>query len=737
MKKIHFGLSVILSAALAFQCAAPVFAENSVWSTNDIVNSVEHRCGGNVTDAVALVSEEEQAEIAKGIEAAWDEYESREIRASYKSTSYDYTSDYLYKQMDSESKAIYKELDDACSKLLTETADITFAVNVSYNNTVSPYYVVHTFEFDSADLNKMKAVTSAFYYANPQYFFIGMLAWSSNAGYLLTYDGYENGQKRIDAAKKIDSIAANWYKDINAGADVLEKEAIMYKKICDNVTYHYDSSGNPVSEDSNQTIAGALLNETCVCNGYAMTVTYFSHMLGIECIGVVSVDHAWNRIKLNGKWYDLDTTWMDGYEETGTYWYAYCNKGENIFETQDESGSHIVQEVTYTNLELPERSDDMPLHIELTAADASDGSVKLSWEWISDAEEYGVYRYTNSNIYAIGSTLSTSYEVENPVKGDGYFVRAKIKNVNTGEYVWSAYTNGSIAYPPSALVEEKPEITAAIAGDGQVGLNWTAVDGASKYAVYTYLNGTYTCVASRTGTGMYVTGLTNGTKYGFLVRAYVNGKWTSFTSSDIVYATPESAAKPEITAAIAGDGQVGLNWTAVDGASKYAVYTYLNGTYTCVGSRTGTGMYVTGLTNGTKYGFLVRAYVNGKWTSFTSSDIAYATPNAAVNTAALVDELIAAMNEVRTQNSLSSLSKSDELCQQAAAKLEEMSGWGGTNTSITLQGSYQIVGTGDVDDLIARILEKDTSNKNMLNAAYTKAGAAYDAQINGWVIYFE
>ena len=37
---------------------------------------------------------------------------------------------------------------------------------------------------------------------------------------------------------------------------------------------------------------------------------------------------------------------------------------------------------------------------------------------------------------------------------------------------------------------------------------------------------------------MYVTGLSNGIKYGFAVKAYVNGAWTNIVSSDIVYATP-------------------------------------------------------------------------------------------------------------------------------------------------------------------------------------------------------
>ena len=129
---------------------------------------------------------------------------------------------------------------------------------------------------------------------------------------------------------------------------------------------------------------------------------------------------------------------------------------------------------------------------------------------------------------------------------------------------------------------------------------------------------------------MYVRNLANGTKYGFAVKAYVNGTWSSVSSSDIVYATPISAAaKPVITKAQGQNGRVALNWTAVNGATNYAVYTYLNGKWSVAGYRTATGMYVTGLTNGTKYGFAVKAYVNGAWTNITSADIVYATPTAA------------------------------------------------------------------------------------------------------------
>ncbi|MGN0686892.1 MAG: cellulase family glycosylhydrolase, partial [Oscillospiraceae bacterium] len=169
----------------------------------------------------------------------------------------------------------------------------------------------------------------------------------------------------------------------------------------------------------------------------------------------------------------------------------------------------------------------------------------------------------------------------------------------------------------------KPTNVQVTPGDGKVDITWNAVPNATKYIVYHILNGQYTNRGTTTATSFTVSGLTNNTKYGFLVQAYVNGAWTKFTAEDIKYATP--IAKPVITAT-PGDGQVKLTWNTVDGASKYIVYSILNGQYTNRGTTTGTSFTVSGLTNNTKYGFLVQAYVDGAWTKFTAEDIKYATP---------------------------------------------------------------------------------------------------------------
>ena len=259
----------------------------------------------------------------------------------------------------------------------------------------------------------------------------------------------------------------------------------------------------------------------------------------------------------------------------------------------------------------------------ITSITAGSGKVDLSWSSVSGAANYAVYYTANGKWYNAGTTTALKMTVSGLTGGTryGFAVKAYLNGA------WTSVSSSDIVYATPTAAVEKPKITKAEGQDGQVALNWTSVNGATNYAVYTYLNGTWSVAGYRTATGMYVRNLTNGTKYGFAVKAYVNGTWSSVSTSDIVYATPVSAAaKPVITKAQGQNGRVALNWTSVNGATNYAVYTYLNGTWSLAGYRTATGMYVRNLANGTTYGFAVKAYVNGAWTSVSSSDIVYATP---------------------------------------------------------------------------------------------------------------
>ena len=169
----------------------------------------------------------------------------------------------------------------------------------------------------------------------------------------------------------------------------------------------------------------------------------------------------------------------------------------------------------------------------------------------------------------------------------------------------------------------------ATAGNAQVGLSWSASSGATSYNVKrsTTNGGPYTTIASPTTTSYTDTGVTNGTTYYYVVSA-VNAAGESANSSQ-VSATPQLVVPPPPTnvTATAGNGQVGLSWSASSGATSYNVKrsTTSGGPYTTIASPTTTSYTDTGVTNGTTYYYVVSA-VNTAGQSANSSQVS-ATPH--------------------------------------------------------------------------------------------------------------
>ena len=641
MKKSFIKIVSMLTAGTLALGGVPVMAEDNktadlsaeeVISQSDMAALEERISPYSVEVLEADVTEEEDGLIDSSLELAREECESEEAAyTEYQNASYNFQSDFFYSQLSAKARAYYQQFAAACEQAANYSVNYTGRVSTtSADGTKKSHYVIAKVPFTGRfTQDEALAVATAFFYSNPQYFFVSQLAWNSDNIYLITYDGYENGAARMAAANQIDIATSQWLAEINQGRDDLEKESIIYKKLCDSVIYNKDENG-AISEGSNQTIAGALLNGRCVCNGYAMTVTYFSHLIGIDCVGIVGNNHAWNCINLGGSWYDLDVTWMDRYEVTGRYYYPFCNRGSGVFMALDSSGYHNPKESRYTNITLPDASHSNPLFITLDAERNASGSAILNWEAINGCQGYSLYRYRSGTYSYVSefSSMNTGCTVADLQSSDGFVVRAQMWDPVLNQNVLTSFSSSAVAYVEGAA-ETKPQITGLIPGDRSMLVNWTAAEGASRYAVYYYINGKWSCAGYTSDLYMNVTGLTNGSKYGFAVKAYINDAWTGVSSSDIVYASPKGADKPVITSAEAGDKSVKLTWDGVDTAEKYAVYYKLDGRWTCYGYTTDLTMNVTGLTNGSSYGFAVKAYVNGAWTGVASSDIVYVSPEGA------------------------------------------------------------------------------------------------------------
>lgn len=68
------------------------------------------------------------------------------------------------------------------------------------------------------------------------------------------------------------------------------------------------------SNDRRFNAAGALVDGVAVCDGYSMALDLLCYLSGIDCVrvtGFAGEGHAWNKVCINGSWYNIDVTWDD------------------------------------------------------------------------------------------------------------------------------------------------------------------------------------------------------------------------------------------------------------------------------------------------------------------------------------------------------------------------------------------------------------------------------------------
>ncbi|MGO4375694.1 transglutaminase domain-containing protein, partial [Paenibacillus sp. MCAF20] len=113
-------------------------------------------------------------------------------------------------------------------------------------------------------------------------------------------------------------------------SDMPEREKIraVHDYVVLNAAYDYDNYKRGTIPDDSYSEYGILMLKTGVCEGYALTMQLLFNLAGIESYYLAGTanggGHAWNVVKLDGKYYHLDATWDDPVpDRPGKTRYAY------------------------------------------------------------------------------------------------------------------------------------------------------------------------------------------------------------------------------------------------------------------------------------------------------------------------------------------------------------------------------------------------------------------------------
>ena len=148
---------------------------------------------------------------------------------------------------------------------------------------------------------------------------------------------------------QVDEAVGQCLSGIDKDADDYTKIKAVFEYLVNTVDYDKNAADN-------QNVYSALVGKRSVCAGYARSTQLLLEKLGIQCLyvegtaGENNEAHAWNIVKCNGKYYQIDTTWGDPiYDQTEN---PETNAGNNInydyLCTSDEKmyRNHTIKAVT-------------------------------------------------------------------------------------------------------------------------------------------------------------------------------------------------------------------------------------------------------------------------------------------------------------------------------------------------------------------------------------------------------
>ncbi len=288
---------------------------------------------GEVIDADELLLEVEEAPIVYADSAAdhdWDQY------SNY----------YIYNRLSADEKKLWDALEVMCNSYLVQDKDLTVYVYETDTYYLTEYVKIKTTSITKERLSELVAM---FIYSHPQYYYLrgGIFRSVSSTQISVSIMGYEkfvDGTERLEITNAINTLLEDWYKQIDACSTEEEKVKTIHDLICNKVNYNYDilEGDSAITNEEEavaftQTAYSVFCMDQTVCAGYAKAFGWVSNGAGIDAFGVTSDGHAWNKVRVNDSWYNIDCTW-DG-QNQATY-YNYYLRNDDIF----SGDSHIEED---------------------------------------------------------------------------------------------------------------------------------------------------------------------------------------------------------------------------------------------------------------------------------------------------------------------------------------------------------------------------------------------------------
>lgn len=181
-------------------------------------------------------------------------------------------------------------------------------------------------------INRVKDVVEAVYNDHPELFWVETeysCKYNKRGICLEITLKYNDTAKDLSASQKLfEAQAQAIVQEAAKKSSDYEKELFVHDALVKRVDYNANATRN-------QSAYSALVEGKSVCAGYARAFQYLMQQLSIPCYyctGYSGDSHAWNIVKLDGRYVNVDVTWDDTNPST----YDYFNKTDI-----DYAGTHV------------------------------------------------------------------------------------------------------------------------------------------------------------------------------------------------------------------------------------------------------------------------------------------------------------------------------------------------------------------------------------------------------------
>ena len=424
---------------------------------------------------------------------------------------------------------------------------------------------------------------------------------------------------------KVNSLLAS----LNPKGTDYQKIKLVYDWMCHNIVYDYTN----VNYENYLPMYGAyaaLVQKVAVCQGYANLFYRLALEMGVDCRLIAGLGnggpHAWNIVKINGKYYNLDSTWDAEISPYGDNYMYFLKSSQNfpghVRDSEYSNSSFNSKYPMATSDFNPAKDTTGTLKITAQPSNAyaaNGATVKTTVKASGTGLKYRwYYRSASSGMFIKSSQNTATYSTTMNSSRNGYKVYCVVSDANGNRVTTKTVT--LTMRNPLKITTQPTNKTAA--NGATVSTKVVASGDGLKYQWYYTANGkSSTFVKSGTTSATYSTTM-NADRDGRKVYCVITDKYGNSVKTNTVTLSMKKTAKittQPVSKTVADGAAVSVKVVASGDGLKYQWYFKAAGASSYTKSSTTTATYSTTM-NAARDGYKIYCVITDKYGNSVKSN---------------------------------------------------------------------------------------------------------------------